>query len=69
MTLQQAPHSIQPGYGTRAVFGLQALVTDFDDEVQYQALLEHGDDLDLSRDEQERIIVNIENNRRDPWNP
>lgn len=59
--------TIQPGYGTRAVFGRRAQETDFQDEVQYQALLELGDDLDLDRDEQERIIVNVENGRIDPW--
>lgn len=68
MTLAPAP-DIAPGYGRAAVFGRHAQSIDLEDEVAYAALLEHGDDLDLSRDEQERIIVNVENSRRDPWNP
>ena len=66
MTEQRA---IQPGYGRAAVFAQHAQSIDLGDEVQYAALLEHGDDLDLSRDEQERILVNVENGRTDPWNP
>lgn len=58
---------VKPGYGTRAVFGRHAQSIDLEDEVAYAALLEHGDDLDLDRDEQERIIQNVENGRADPW--
>jgi hypothetical protein len=63
----QAAVTIKPGYGRAAVFGRHAQEIDLEDEVAYGALLELGDDLDLSRDEQERIIVNIENGRTDPW--
>jgi hypothetical protein len=58
---------IKPGYGRAAVFGRRAQDIDLENEVQYGALLELGDDLDLSRDEQERIIQNVENGRTDPW--
>lgn len=68
MTLD-APLHIMPGYGRAAVFGRRAQEIDLEDEVQYRALLELGDDLDLNRDEQERIIVNVENGRIDPWHP
>ena len=60
---------ILPGYGRAAVYGVHAMRIDLSDEVAYAALLEHGDDLDLSRDEQERILRNIEMGRTDPWNP
>ena len=67
MSLQRNEVRIKPGYGRAAVFGRHAQEIDLTDEVAYRALLEHGDDLDLSRDEQERIIVNVEKGRTEPW--
>lgn len=60
---------IAPGYGRQAVFGNHALQVDFSDEVQVAALLEHGGDLDLTREEAARIIHNVRTGRQNPWNP
>jgi hypothetical protein len=68
-TMRATPTIIEPGYGRAAIFGRHALGIDLTDEVAYAHLLEHGDDLDLNRDEQERILQNVENGRTDPWNP
>lgn len=60
---------IEPGYGRAAVFGRHAQEVDFGDEVQVAALLEHGGDLDLTREECSRIIRNVREGRPNPWNP
>jgi hypothetical protein len=60
---------IQPGYGRAAVFGKHAQEVDFGDDVQVAALLEHGGDLDLDREECARIIRNVREGRQNPWNP
>ena len=59
--------NIKPGYGVRAVFGRHAQSINLDDDVQMGALLEHGDDLGLDREECSRIIGNVRAGRTDPW--
>lgn len=71
LTTQTRPNGddIEPGYGRAAVFGRHAQQVDFGDEVQVAALLEHGGDLDLTREECSRIIRNVREGRQNPWNP
>ena len=66
MTLEQE-RPIRPGYGILAVFGRAALETNWDSEVAIYALLELGDDLDIDEHEQQRIIANARDGRKDPW--
>ena len=68
-TTQATGEEIAPGYGRAAVFGKHAQQVDFADEVQVAALLEHGGDLDLTREECSRIIRNVHDGRLNPWNP
>lgn len=60
---------IEEGYGRQAVFGMHAQRIDLDDDVQFAHLMEHGGDLDLTREECSRIIRNVREGRPNPWNP